>query len=203
MAASPSLPGTFAPRSPQRRRPAIMRWKTRKRSPSNSSAMRLPMRWMRTTCLPKIAEMGGSKVRNTKGEARRTAWTGCRNTRGSSASMYAVMSGSSGTQLDQLEHVPVRVFEVARPAAGNLLGRSERAGAVPLDQGAHLLERLYADAQDWTAAIVAAALEGGAVEDGMQREADARAQLHLDPARGRRSFGEADRVVPEAARLFE
>ena len=37
----------------------------------------------------------------------------------------------------------------------------------------------------------------------MQREADARAQLHLDPARGRRSFGEADRVAPEAARLFE
>src|SRR5438876_4389278 len=102
--------------------------------------MRLPIRWMRTTCLPTASEMGGSKVRKTKGEARRTAWMGWRRTRGSSASMYAVMSGSSGTQLDQLEDVPVGILEIARAAAGNVLGGAERAGAVALDQPAHVLQ---------------------------------------------------------------
>src|SRR4051812_36838933 len=140
-----------------------MRCTTRKRSPSSSSAMRLPTRWMRTTCLPTASEMGGSKVRSTKGEARRTAWMGWRKTRASSASMYAVMSGSSGTQLDQLEDVPVGVFEIARPATGDVVGGAQRPRAVALDQVAHLLERGDADAQHRPAPVVAAPLERGRV----------------------------------------
>src|SRR5437868_2675981 len=202
IAASPSLPGTFAPRSPQRSRPAIIKWKTRKRSPSISKAIRLPMRWMPTTCFPMIWAMGGSKVRSTKGEARRTAWIGCRSTRGSSASMYAVMSGSSGTQLDQLEYVPVRILEVARAPAGDVLRRTERAGPVTLHQGAHVLQRLHADAEHRAAPIVPAALERGTVEDGMERQADAGTQLQLDPTGRRRSFRQPDRVAPEASRLL-
>src|SRR5438309_10885560 len=113
------------------------------------------------------------------------------------------MSGSSGTQFDQLEHVTVRILEVPRPAAGDLLRRAERAGAVPLDQRTHVFERLHADAEDRTAAVVAAPLERGAVENRMQRQADARAQLQLDPTGRGRSLGEADRVAPEASRLLE
>src|SRR6267143_35341 len=203
MAASPTLPGTLAPRSSHLRRPAIMRCRTRNRSPSSSSAMRLPMRWMRTTCLPVASEMGGSKVRSTNGEARRTAWIGWRKTRASSASMYAVMSGSSGTQLDQLEDVAVGVLEIARPAAGDVLGGAEGACTVALDQRAHLLQRAHADAEHRTAPVVAAPLEGGWVEDGVQCEVDSGAELQLDPGGRSRPLRQADHVAPEPARLFD
>ena len=67
--------------------PAIITCRTRKRFPSSSSAMRLPMRRIRTTCLPTASTSGGSKVRSTKGEARRTPWMGWRRMRAPSASM--------------------------------------------------------------------------------------------------------------------
>src|SRR6267378_304430 len=142
---------------------------TRKRSPSSSSAMRFPTRWMRTTCLPTASTIGGSNVRSTKGEARRTAWMGWRRMRASSASMYAVMSGSSGTQLDQR---------------------------------AHLVQGLHADSQHRPAAVIAAPFEGGGVEDGVQRQVDAGAQLQLDPGGGGRSLRQPHDVPPEAAGLL-
>src|SRR5438094_632917 len=74
------------------------------------------------------------------------------------------MSGSSGTQLDQLEDVPVGVLEIARAATGNVLGGAESASAVALDQPAHVLQRGHPDAEHRTAAVVAAPLEPGAVK---------------------------------------
>ena len=66
-AARPSLPGGFAPRGFQRRRPAIIRWRTRWRSPSRAKTMRLPMRRTASTRLPSAARSGGSNVRTRNG----------------------------------------------------------------------------------------------------------------------------------------
>ena len=76
-AARPSLPGIFAPASSHLKRPAIMRWMTRKRSSESSKTMRLPSRRTSRTRFPTAALRGGSKVRTTKGLATRTpvsAW---------------------------------------------------------------------------------------------------------------------------------
>src|SRR2546425_792192 len=89
------------------------------------------------------------------------------------------MSGSSGTQLDQLEDVPVGVLEIARPATGNVLRLAESARAVALDQRAHVLQRADADAEHRTATVVAAPLERRRVGDCMQREVGAGVQVAL------------------------
>src|SRR5919199_6499857 len=107
------------------------------------------------------------------------------------------MSGSSGTQLDQLEDVPVRVLEVPRPSAGNLLDGAERTGPVALDEGAHVLEGLHADAHDRPAPVVAAPLEGGRMEHGVQREVHAGPKLQLDPGRRSRPLRKANDLAPE------
>src|SRR5207244_2685171 len=109
------------------------------------------------------------------------------------------MSGSSGTQLDQLEDVPVGVLEIARPATRNVLRLAESARAVALDQRSHVLQRADADAEHRTATVVAAPLERGRVEDGVQGEVDAGVELELDPGGRGGPLGEADDVAPEAA----
>src|SRR5229473_1351913 len=107
------------------------------------------------------------------------------------------MSGSSGTQLDQLEDVAVRVLEVARAAPGNVLRGAESARAVALDQRAHLFEGLHADAQHRPAAVVAAPFERRRPPGAAPRLPPAGAQLQLDPGGGGRSFRQPDDVAPE------
>jgi hypothetical protein len=63
----------FAPAAFQCRRPAIIRCRTRKRSPSSAMTMRLPRRSMPTTCAPNTLESGGSAVRSRKGCSSFTA----------------------------------------------------------------------------------------------------------------------------------
>jgi hypothetical protein len=65
------------PRSSQRSRPAIMRWTTTKRSPSNARTMRLPSRSTPTTVRPSTAEIGGVTERSRNGwriEMRSRRW---------------------------------------------------------------------------------------------------------------------------------
>src|SRR5262245_60312219 len=102
MARSPTLPGTFAPRSCQRKRPAIIKWITRNSSPSNSKTIRLPRRWRSRTCAPRRASSGGSMERSRNGLASLTFSTRLPTTRGRSAWRYKRISGSSG--IDALTH---------------------------------------------------------------------------------------------------
>jgi len=78
---------TGAPAGFHRKRPAIMRWKTRKRSPSSSKAIRLPRRWRARTTRPSAAASGGSTERRRNGDTRRTRSTVWPITRGVSAWM--------------------------------------------------------------------------------------------------------------------
>src|SRR5437899_638003 len=71
-AARPTLPGTLAPAGFQCSRPAIIRWMTRKRSPSRAKTTRLPSRRRPVTTRPLAAEIGGSNDRSTKGLASLT-----------------------------------------------------------------------------------------------------------------------------------
>ncbi len=86
-AASPTLPGTFAPRAPQRKRPAIIKWKTRNRSPSSPSTIRLPMRRSSRTVRPSASRSGGSTERSRNGLASRARSYVCPSTRAPIASM--------------------------------------------------------------------------------------------------------------------
>src|SRR5262245_18017825 len=95
-AASPSLPGIFAPGAFQCSRPAIMRWITRWRSPSSPRAIRLPIRRSATRARLSAARRGGSTVRSTNGLRIRIASSRRPRIRSPSASRYTTTSGSSG-----------------------------------------------------------------------------------------------------------
>src|SRR5437773_8671133 len=113
------------------------------------------------------------------------------------------MSGSSGTKLDQLEDVTVRILEVPRAAPGNVLGGAERSSAVALEQGAHLIQGLDADGDHRAAAVVAAPLQGGRVEHAVERKVHSGAELQLHPAGRRGSLGQPHDVAPEPAGLLD
>src|SRR5579863_9829200 len=68
--------------------------------------MRLPIRRSPFTRRPSACEMGGCTVRNRNALVRRILSSGCPTRRGSSAAMYAVMSGNSGMR-----------YQIARPVA--------------------------------------------------------------------------------------
>jgi len=76
-AGEPTLPGTFAPRSFQRSRPAIIRWITIQRSPRPRSN-RLPSRSMVSTCTLELLRFGAN-VRSTNTLAIRIFSSCCRS----------------------------------------------------------------------------------------------------------------------------
>src|SRR5260370_12119737 len=162
---------------------------TRNIPASNSRTMRLPSRRTESTRLPTAALSGGSKLRTTNGLATRTPRISCPCTRAASASTYMETSGSSGIEFDQLEDVAVRVLEVARAPAGDVVRRAQRPGAVALDQRAHLVEIQHPDAHHRPASIVASPLQRLGGKDGAQREEQARPHLQLDPAGAIGSLG--------------
>src|SRR5207247_1111431 len=92
----PTLAGGLVPSGRHRKRPAIIRWKTRKTSPSISQTMRFPRRLRPRTLRPSAALNGGSTVRRSEGLTMRARSSGWPTMRGASASRYIVMSGSSG-----------------------------------------------------------------------------------------------------------
>src|SRR5947209_8147364 len=66
-AARPSFPGIFAFGASQRKRPAIIRWITMKRSSSRARTIRFPTRRVAATRLPATSRVPGSTVLRTKG----------------------------------------------------------------------------------------------------------------------------------------
>ena len=76
-AASPTFLGMAAPRSRHLNRPAIIRWNTRNRFPSNSQTMRFPMRRNPVTVLPSTSASGGSTDRSRNGTASLTRSREC------------------------------------------------------------------------------------------------------------------------------
>ena len=81
-AASPILPGSFAPASFQCSRPAIIRWMSTKSSPSSAITIRLPRRRRPVTARPITSAGGGSTERSTKGLASRMRSSRAPTTRG-------------------------------------------------------------------------------------------------------------------------
>src|SRR5207247_8602316 len=121
--ARPTLAGGLVPSGRHRKRPAIIRWKTRKVFPSISHTIRFPKRRSPTTLRPSAAFRGGSTVRSSEGLTMRARSSGWPTMRGASASRYIVMSGSSGmpplptplhprgvaqVSVPQLRHVQIR-----------------------------------------------------------------------------------------------
>jgi hypothetical protein len=78
--------GGRIPRASQRSRPAIIRCRTRKISPSSAMTMRLPSRRTPVTRRPCASATGGTTVRSTNGLFRRISSSRCPTTRRSSAS---------------------------------------------------------------------------------------------------------------------
>ena len=95
-AAKLCLPASRAPAAFQCNRPAIIRCNTSHKSPSTPIAIRFPIRRTPRTTRPSTSPIPGSTVRNKKALPNRTRSSGCPTMRGSSALMYAEMSGSSG-----------------------------------------------------------------------------------------------------------
>src|SRR5919108_6516645 len=96
-AATPILPGTFAPLGFQCSRPAIIRWMTTKRSSSSAMTMRLPSRRTPVTARPTTSASDGSTERSTNGVVSRRRSSRAPVMRSRRASTYTVTSGSSGT----------------------------------------------------------------------------------------------------------